>query len=393
MRLTIDVSDYASLAVTGFAGVKVGHAFVNLIDVPSQLAQLRDYTEVNVREPKVDSDGKPIGPVAKAIIETLQSDPAFMALKSRGLLVLANKVSYTRGGHGENGKLEIEFTDKRIHGLVDGGHTYATITSHVGHAEDKSPLAKGWLPIRILTGVPRRDTPEIADGQNTSRQVDPASLLDNKGQFDVLKRALGPSTKHISWHYGDEGLMPVDDLLKVFMVFDLSRFDDNSHPTALYRGKTKTTEFYLDLFKESKNKMGEAMAEQLPVMLAIYEGIQAQIPLAYNSHNGRVFGKLSTVTKIDKQILPMTGQHIEYLIPTGLLLPILSGFRALLEFKGGKCTWRKNPIPLIPDVLKRVVLSVFLDSDKTSSSEPGTVGKDSVFYNLCYMTVQRVAGV
>ena len=95
-------------------GKKIYLAVVKAKDLPKDF---EDWREINPRDPKTSSG------VAKKIADTLQNQPECFLFRNRGLTLLSNSVSFDN----ETNELSVEFSDKSMHGLLDGGHTYAVV--------------------------------------------------------------------------------------------------------------------------------------------------------------------------------------------------------------------------------------------------------------------------
>src|SRR5262245_25743659 len=78
---------------------KLATCFIRVADLPEGL---ENWMRVNPRVPKYDSKDKLRGPVAKAMVDTLLSEPDKFVLKNQGIYILAKEVSFQKeeGGHG-----------------------------------------------------------------------------------------------------------------------------------------------------------------------------------------------------------------------------------------------------------------------------------------------------
>ena len=95
-------------------GKKIYLAVLKAKDLPKDF---EDWRDINPRDP-ITSSG-----VAKKIAESLQNQPEYFLFRNRGLTLLSENVSFDN----ETNMLSVEFADKAMHGLLDGGHTYAVI--------------------------------------------------------------------------------------------------------------------------------------------------------------------------------------------------------------------------------------------------------------------------
>src|SRR3989338_10560503 len=141
-------------------GKQLYTAVVNVKDVPPELEEWR---ELNVRDPKENKS------VPKEIRESLIDDPENFFFKNRGLLILAQKVKFDNS----NGIIELEFSNKNMSGLADGGHTNRVIRRHIdGLPKDELDDFNAYLKIEFLEGFKvREEIVPIIEARNNSTPV------------------------------------------------------------------------------------------------------------------------------------------------------------------------------------------------------------------------------
>ena len=139
---------------------------------------------VNPRVPKRTAKGVVSGPVMKGNRETLRDRPIRMVVMNQGVFLLVESADFSKGPGGR-GQVVLTLSDLERHGLVNGGHTYAAIRAEVEETEGMGDsdeaharahaLSQAYVRVHIFQGIDPALVPEIAEGLNTSKQVDDAS--------------------------------------------------------------------------------------------------------------------------------------------------------------------------------------------------------------------------
>ncbi len=86
----------------------------------------------------------------------------------------------------------VRLTDKQRHGLVNGGHTFATILDAAKRADEEqlANMRRAQVRIHVMRGLDADTVVEIAQGLNRSKQVKDTSLRNLDNQFDAIKQAM-----------------------------------------------------------------------------------------------------------------------------------------------------------------------------------------------------------
>lgn len=189
--------------------------------------------EVNPRVPNRTQKGVLSGPVVKGIIETLTESPDDMAIKNQGIYLLVEEAEFPRAPGGA-GKLQVTLADPSRHGIVNGGHTYATIRDAIENADDvtRASLARAYIRLHLLQGIDETKVAEIAEGLNRSKQVDDPSLANLQGHFERIREVMNgkPGAETIAYHQGGPGDIYITEILVVLELFNCQRFDRKKHP-------------------------------------------------------------------------------------------------------------------------------------------------------------------
>jgi len=183
--------------------------------------------EVNPRVPNTSVTGVVSGPVPKAIRTTLLDDPEMMALMNAGLYLLVDSAEAYNATGGE-GRIRLRLTNKWRHGLVNGGHTFATILDAITHANDDqlARMQRAFVRIHVMRGLDPDAVVEIAQGLNRSKQVKDTSLRNLDNQFDDFKKAMKgkKGEEQIAYYEGDTGDVDIAEVLAFLEMFNLDRY-------------------------------------------------------------------------------------------------------------------------------------------------------------------------
>lgn len=361
-------------------GKKIYLAVLKAKDLPKDLEEWRG---INPRDPNKSSG------VAKRIAESLQNQPECFLFRNRGLTLLSESVSFDN----ESNVLAVEFSDKAMHGLLDGGHTYAVIREAFDSlAEDEKAdtnLNNAYVKLEILEGITSKDeTTEIVGARNTSTQVKDQSLANLSQHFDAIKEILKnePYANRIAYketEFNEDGGrkdIDVKEILSYLICFDREGFGDNNHPVIAYSGKSSVLK-YADA--ENNRQRLQKYLPLLPEILVLRDEIYERMPAAWNDIGGK-FGALEGVNrkKQDSVELPFKNTTTSYAIPSSFVYPILASFRALVEVADDGCSWKTSPISFFnkhkSELVGRLVEQALVFRN------PNKLGKEKTVWQSCY---------
>ena len=361
-------------------GKKIYLAVLKAKDLPKDL---EEWIGINPRDPNKSSG------VAKRIAESLQNQPECFLFRNRGLTLLSESVSFDN----ESNVLAVEFSDKTMHGLLDGGHTYAVIREAFDSlAEDEKAdtnLNNAYVKLEILEGITSKDeTTEIVGARNTSTQVKDQSLANLSQHFDAIKEILKnePYANRIAYketEFNEDGSrkdIDVKEILSYLICFDREGFGDNNHPVIAYSGKSSVLK-YTDA--ENNRQRLQKYLPLLPEILVLRDEIYEQMPAAWNDIGGK-FGALEGVNrkKQDSVELPFKNTTTSYAIPSSFVYPILASFRALVEVTDDGCSWKTSPISFFnkhkSELVGRLVEQALVFRN------PNKLGKEKTVWQSCY---------
>lgn len=378
-KLTFPVVSFRNLE-TPFhkQGYRDYFAVVEINDLPD----LDGWRKINVRDPKMT------GSVPAAIRQGAQEQPELFAFMNRGVVISVDAVQFDN----KSGKLTLIMRDVNLHGLLDGGHTYNILR------EEREALEfPQYVRLEILEGFKPEEIPLLVEARNTSNQVRDQSLMNLSGEFEKLRKAVAkaPYADLIAYKeyetHPDGEPKPIDvrDLIAILTAFDRDNFDDKTHPINAYRSKAAC----LDHFKNHK-KSYEKIYPVAVDIFELYDLIQLHLPDLYNKVRSGKFGALTGVTTYKgkrKADLYFIGKESKYGVPSGFTYPILGGFRALLEEKGGRYIWGKDldPRELLLDGLGQTLADT-IGNFALDARNPSKTGKSPLVWQACYQAV-RVA--
>jgi hypothetical protein len=383
-RITFPVVSFRHLE-TPFAkqGYRDYFAVVDIRDLPD----LSSWRRVNVRDPKLR------GAVPTAIRESVKDNPELFLFMNRGIVLSVDEVSLDQ----KTSKLTISLSDPKLHGLLDGGHTYNILL------EERSSLeSPQYVRLELLEGFKPDEIPNLVDARNTSNQVRDQSLMNLREQFEKLKKAIAgrPYADLIAYKEfeidSDGNPKPIDvrEVIAVLTVFDRDHFDERVHPINAYRSKAAC----LELFKQHP----ESYQKIYPLandILALYDQIHLHLPDLYNRVRakggdvaGGKFGRLTGVTTYNgkaKAQLYFVDKESKYGVPGGFVYPILGAFRALIEEKGGRYVWAKgiDPVRLLQGQLGETLADT-IGNFALDARNPSKTGKSPLVWQACYQAGQ-----
>jgi len=336
----------------------------------------------NPREQKMTTN------VAKKIKASLLDPTALnFYLLNRGILLSAKSVVFNNYSN----EMTITFEDFEVHGNVDGGHTYKTIL------ENREQLLDGqqFVKIEILTGV-EGIFQSLAAARNTSVQVQDKSIAELENRFEIIKQALTdqPFLGKVFFKENDIGEIDVTDILAILNMFNIDRYVGmESFPINSYSFKKKCIDAYISDHKQYGESPANPYMKMVPIMTDIfklYDAIEINMNTFYRAKNPN--GRYGAVKGVS---IPKDGQvfqskffenNLDAVSPNGFIYPILGAFRALVEEKNGKYTWKKDPFSVLQQVGPELVEST-ISMSRSLGNNPQSVGKDPNIWKQLYMTV------
>ncbi len=336
--------------------------------------EFEDWMETNPRDQKMSTK------VAEGIVESLKQNRDFHEL-NRGIVMSIEDVTYSN----DSKSAVIEMVDPSIHGNIDGGHTLRSILNlkNQGLLSDDR-----YVFLELFTGI--SSPVELAAARNTSVQVDLKSIEELKNSFAVIKEALSKlkfrdrvAYKMNEHYYEDIASIDVREIITVLNMFNQAlypiRQKDGTigeiQPIQSYTGKEVSLKKYLNLGKLDRENITKKMIPIIKDIFDLWDTIEKEFPVKAAEANKRYGNK--KYSKFNKELVVgktlFSQADIKYLVPKGILYPLVGAFRALVlvDDNTGLYKWRKDPFA-VWDKIGPKLASIVLEE---KADNPEIIGK------------------
>jgi len=333
--------------------------------------------------------------IYKEVRDSLDNaDDLSFHLKNKGITILAHHVEYSPD------KKIVDLYLGENDGIVDGAHTYQIILD----AQDAGTCPEGqYVRFEVLTGIPQDMGPEITGGLNTAVQVEEASLMNLRKEFDWVKETLKDTGygEYISYKQNEEGEYDIRQILSLMTLFNVNLFPYPQHPKEAYVSKAKCLDLY-----DKDNKTKETFMMLKPLLtdiLYLYDYVHLQSRKRYNEaksgRGGGMKGVYAEKKKGHKFVFmdkPTFAQYKpedrKYKLYDGALYPMLGAMRFLVEQKSGEkhYSWKLESFDAVKHFFDEVAPELVATTYKTSQiygRKPNPVGKDDNHWDNMYKTV------
>jgi hypothetical protein len=354
-------------------------AVVEINDLPD----MTGWRRINVRDPKLK------GSVPNAIRGSVKDNPELFMFMNRGIVLSVESLSFDQ----KQSQLTIRLKDPRLHGLLDGGHTY-----NILREESAALDFPQYVRVEFLEGFRSDEIPDLVGARNTSNQVRDQSLMNLEGRFDDLREALTGAAFSSQIAYkefeldtsGEPKPIDVRDIIAILTVFDRDHFNERVHPINAYRSKAACLDHF-EQYPDSYKKIYPLAKD----ILKLYDNIQLTLPELYNTVRGKggeksggKFGRLTGVTTYKGKksaSLYFIGEESKYGVPGGFVYPMLGAFRALIEERDGRYVWAKgiDPIKLLRGQLGETLADT-IGNFALDARNPSKTGKSPLVWQACY---------
>lgn len=360
---------------------------VSISDLPKELT---DWLDINPRRANTDNV------VSKEIRSTLVNAPEVFFIRNRGLTIIAQYLDFDN----KTNHISLTMSDKKLHGLLDGGHTFEVIQDYQSNTNQPN---QAFVKLEILTGFGSDDNNNI-DGitnivraRNKSTQVPESSLKNLDGNFDRIKEVLSSQKYFDRIAFKDNEIndngkskdIEILDILSYLVCFDIFNYpDSNKAPTVAYSSKgTIPNKFDKEEYCENIKKL----TPLLPDILLLRDRIIKELPDNWKYENGTRsgFGNLKEVGGKLKQniILPFSGDEVEYEVASSYYYPILASFRDLIDFdqESQICTWKYPINEVFDQIFDNIVKDV--REKRNGIDNLNQLGKDKSLWTACWKTM------
>lgn len=372
--------------------------YANVKDIPNEI---EDWMETNPRFQKLTTD------VSRAIRDSLLDTNDNFHLLNRGILLSAESVTYDNNSK----KAKVTLTDDKLHGNVDGGHTFKIILAN----KDKLLVDK-YVEMEIITGI--SSSVDLADARNTSIQVDQKSLEELQNTFEVLKSIFESIDidghnfyNRIAFkqneHYEDLSLkgkiIDVRELIAILNMFNphLYSLESSTHPIQSYSGKETSLDKFLQmglpkntdplLVKNRRDKVMTQMSLIIPDIFKLWDLIEIKFTDAAKDINKRYgrkkYSNFDDGDCIGKSLF--SDHDISYSIPKGIMYPLVGAFRSLIVTpadEDGKYSWAIDPFK-VWDEKKEQLVNIVLNSSVEAGDNPNQIGKSSSAWDMLFKEI------
>lgn len=368
--------------------------FEIMLQAKEILERLNGWTDINPREATLTSTKAPI----KEMKKTIDEIPKLFEVCNRGLTITAQKIEYKAFDK----VAELTLTNKTLHGLLDGGHTYLLLCALNKNGID---LTDVYIAVQVLIGFDDlEEAVLVAGGRNTSTQVKENSLQNAKDYYEPIKQILSdmPYADDISYKETEFKLdtngnrvklkeIRIVDILVKFLCFYTEEFvDENHNPNKFYNSNKKCYDYISNKYlRESVYKY----IKLLPKILELYDVIYDKMPGMYNTarHIGllteddtQTFGRIPCIETDKSVTLHVLNKKSEYEIPTSLIYPILAAHRLLInKDKDGNYYWEYDPIKFFEQYGYNMVVTVCREAKETDSIS--SIAKKSGIWKNTYL--------
>lgn len=356
--------------------------YANAASIPQVI---ESWMETNPREQKMTTN------VAKAISSSLQENINFHEL-NRGILLSAESVGYDN----QKKQVAIVLSDPAVHGNIDGGHTLRAVLE----AQKSGTVStERYVFMEIFTGL---DSPvELAAARNTSVQVDLKSIEELKDSFDVIKDCFAelPFANRIAYkmneHYNDPSVEPIDvrEIITILNIFNQGIYPIRNNdgrladlqPVQCYTGKEASLKRFLNLGKERRERIITNMHPIIKDIFDLWDDIECNFS-SMAIRAGKRYGTRKYARYDDNNSVgnaAFSQNELLYIVPKGLLYPLVGSFRSLVVVNDNKYSWVKPPREVWNKLGPQLVTIVLDEKAET----PDSLGKNTNLWSNLFKEV------
>ncbi|MEG0864354.1 MAG: AIPR family protein [Clostridia bacterium] len=368
--------------------------YVCYVQASSIPLEVDKWMETNPREQKMTTN------VANTIRESLSNNPNFHEL-NRGILMSVSSVEWNN----KTEELCLLLDNAELHGNIDGGHTLRAILE----AKSKNSLPDDkYVFFEIFVGL---DSPvELAAARNTSVQVDLKSIAELENSFEVIKNAFADISfaKRIQYkmneHYNDDSILStidVREIIAILIMFSQEIYPiktaqgtlSETQPIQCYSGKESSLKKFLypsgvceDQQKQKREQMIKNMQTIMSDVFELWEEIEISFATVSNStgkrYGTRKYAKYDGGKAVGKSYFKQ--KDIQYIIPKGILYPLVGSFRALIKTnQDGSYYWKCSPHEVWNEIGQKLV-TIILDE---KVDNPDSIAKNSNLWSNLFKEI------
>ncbi len=336
---------------------------------------LRLPLDANARMPNILKN-----PTCAEMRETLLCHPELFQILNGGTICTGSAAEITEVG-GEK-FVELAFNPEAAQGIVNGGHTYATLlhflqgdTSFAGgndlkevlvqdakkgnarlfefindeaRLNERIAIAREQAHVQLEFVMPVNDSEEleiIARARNLSQSVEATALANLAGRFDLMKEVLrgsSPALKaleaRVVWKTNQEvsedgTAVAAKMLINLLAMMDIRKYPIDKRPANAVYGHASVVIREFAEAEESEKEFQDSLTRLLPKFIELYDEIYRSLPGTDPNFpwDGKFDRDPSKRKRKTAAITPFLGQHCESRVVDAFVWPIYAAFRALLR--------------------------------------------------------------
>jgi len=301
-----------------------------------------DVKELKSKSIKLDANiRKPEDTIATEKMEKTLSSPAKQArfwAYNGGLIIVTKKLKHKKKPE------SVEIDLPKEYGLMNGGHTQYAIRKALKDVAPTNALVR----VEVIEGdFTDEELADIAEARNTSKSFKEMSLAWKKKKFVRLQsRLLTEYSSKIAWTTGElskaDKAMDADKLVFLLMMFNIIDYPLGKPPSTLTTSTASTFEKWL--LNQEQLKFLDEIADDIIKLHDLVLSTFHENPKTPGLLNQKL-GEKKVFKDKNLKDTPFDGHTVGYSMPEGILLPILSSFRAILEIDPSKkrVRWDADP--------------------------------------------------
>ena len=319
------------------------HMFmVKCKDLPSGIS-----LGANVRHASPRTLNKKVSKAVKATLLNQDQDQEqnnMFHRKNSGLVILADMVTKKKEDKGSE-LWTIQY-DRESQGILNGGHTYRTIQKAIEQGEDIDP--DQYVTIIVQVRVPDDLVVHMAEGLNTSMQVQEKDLANHRKEYDWIKELLKdePYYDQIAFESTDDGSYDIDFIIQLMYMMNVSTHPnlEDSHPSTAYSSKATVAKAFT---KDAQTNRGLGFKAFIPIlkdMLFLYETIICGATGSGGFADVRP-SRLSNISVISSRAVTkfhILGEEHTDSLHKAFAYPIFAAFRWYVKQNGIGFKWRND---------------------------------------------------
>jgi hypothetical protein len=358
--------------------------------------------------------------------ETLLKTPEMFQLFNSGIVCTATSVDLKQEGNEH--WVDVAFDEDGQQGIVNGGHTYATLL-HVLHDKteysdgkdlkavlvkdaahgsadlaqvvlDDDELArrvarareKAQVQIEFIAPVPDLELlAKIAIARNLSQSVEATAIQNLAGRFDLMKDVLAKAPRpfgddlveRIVWKTNqevpeDSTAVPVKLLIHILALMNIRAYPPATRVANEVYTRSGVVVREFGESEEEDRAFWEALMRRLPEFIKLYETIYAslsEIDPKYPWADGRLDADKPR-RRIAAAATPILARPCGSKVVNAFVWPIFSAFRLLLQQKANGVTFVVDPVPFFNDMKNELAMTVQSFHRNQAHGLVQQVGKD-----------------